>query len=374
MTTDKSALPAGAVRLHALDGVRAGALLLGVVLHATMSWFPGPQVWLVEDSDSSAVASATFFVIHMLRMLTFFLIAGFVARMSFERRGAASFFKDRLVRIGVPLVAGWPILFIALMAAGGLLQMAWNSLALATLPLMHLWFLYLLVLFYALLALLHPLLARLDRLARRLAHPGAIVVLAAPLCLCLYLHPYWMMWFGIPTPDRSLIPYLAALVGYGSAFLFGWLMARQPQVLAQWQRRWPLYLALALGCTLTCIAQVGTTPLLMPAPQGAAKLVYAACYSLGAWSWALALIGLAQRYLDAHSPVRRYLADASYWIYLVHLPLVVWLQSLAARLQWSWAVELPLLLLVAFALMLATYALFVRGTFVGVILNGRKKA
>ena len=71
----------------------------------TMSFFPGPQVWLVKDSESSVVLSVMFFVIHMLRMLTFFLIAGFVARMSFERLGAGSFFKDRLRRIGIVALA-----------------------------------------------------------------------------------------------------------------------------------------------------------------------------------------------------------------------------------------------------------------------------
>lgn len=374
MTTDKLPLAAGAARLHALDAVRAFALLLGVVLHATMSWFPGPQVWLVKDSDSSMLPSVTFFVIHMLRMLTFFLIAGFVARLSFDRLGASSFFKDRLVRIGVPMLVGWPILFVAVMGAAGMLGWAWPNLSLATLPLMHLWFLYLLSLFYMMLALLHPLLARLDWMARLLAHPVAVVLLAAPLCLSLYFQPYWVMWFGIPTPDRSLVPNLPAVVGYGSAFVFGWLIQRQPDVLALWKRRWPLHLALALACTAACLTQVGATPLLMPAPQGSRKLIYAASYSLGAWTWALALVGMAQHYLNAQSATRRYLADASYWIYLVHLPLVVALQSLAARVSWPWAIELSLLLLVAFALMLAAYAVFVRRTFLGAILNGRKKA
>jgi peptidoglycan/LPS O-acetylase OafA/YrhL len=373
MTTDKHPLAADAARLHALDTVRAVALLLGVVLHATMSWFPGPQVWLVKDGDGSVLASSAFFLIHMPRMLTFFLIAGLVARLSFDRLGAARFFRDRLMRIGLPLVLFWPILFVALMGAAGMLRMAWGTVTFATFPLMHLWFLYLLAIFYAALALLHPLLARLGAVARVLRHPGALVPLAAPLALCLYLHPYWVMWFGIPTPDRSLTPNLAATVGYGMAFLFGWLMQGRLDVLELWARRWPLYLALALACTAACLHQVGAAPLLMPAPQGSAKLLYAACYSLGSWSWALALIGLAQRCLNGHSPVRRYLADASYWIYLVHLPLVVYLQSLFARVAWPWALELALLLALAFALMLVTYALFVRRTFVGVLLNGRKK-
>lgn len=377
MQTDKQTLTAGQTRLHSLDAVRAWALLLGVVLHATMSFFPGPQVWLVKDSESSVVLSVLFFVIHMLRMLTFFLIAGFVARISFERLGAGSFFKDRLRRIGLPLVIGWPILFVALMAAAGLLGRG-GSLSLAQFPLIHLWFLYLLGIFYVALALLQPVLSRTGAMAGRLAtilrQPWATILLAAPLCLALYLQPYWVMWFGIPTPDRSFIPNLPAVIAYGGAFAFGWLVQQRADVLDMWARRWVFNLALALACTLFCLVQVGPTPLLMPVPQGHFKQVYAAGYSLGAWSWALALVGMAQRFLNRPNKPMRYLADASYWIYLVHLPLVVALQSMIAPLAWHWTVKFLLMLAAAFAAMLATYALLVRRTVVGVVLNGRTKS
>ena len=32
-------------RLHGIDAIRGLALTLGVVLHATMSFFPGPGIW-----------------------------------------------------------------------------------------------------------------------------------------------------------------------------------------------------------------------------------------------------------------------------------------------------------------------------------------
>ncbi|PWF55316.1 acyltransferase family protein [Massilia glaciei] len=376
MQTDKYTLAGGQTRLHALDAVRAFALLLGVVLHATMSFFPGPRLWLVDDSEGSVLLSATFFVIHMLRMTTFFLVAGFVARLSFDNLGAAAFFKDRLRRIGVPLVVGWPILFVALMAAAGMPATAIDGVTFAYFPLIHLWFLYLLALSYMAIALVHPLLALsgANRIARLLLRPWAVVPLAAPLCLSLYLHPYWMMWFGIPTPDHGWLPNLPAIAGYGVAFAFGWLAQRQREALGIWKRHWIFNLLLACGCTAFCLFQAGAAPLLMPVPQGSMKLAYAASYSLGAWSWALALIGMAQRFLSAYGRVRRYLADASYWIYLVHLPLVVLLQGMVAQLAWHWSAKFAVILAAAFPLMLGSYSLFVRRTVVGAILNGRKRA
>lgn len=399
MQTDKQTLAADPARLHSLDAVRAFALLLGVVLHATLSFFPGQRVWLVDDVSHSDAMSVLFFVIHMLRMLTFFLLAGFVARMSFHKMGAAPFFRDRARRIGIPLLAGWPLLFVgivvatiigAVIANGGKMPTEKpppTGFGLREFPLTHLWFLYFLVLFYVCLAALRPVANLLDRQGKAgwlrhgvdrvvgfLLRQWAPLLLAAPLCLALYLQPYWLMWFGIPTPDHGFVPIPSSFVAYGGAFLLGWLAQRQAGVLALWKRRWLAHTLLAIGMTVACLVMAGTAPVLMPVPQGTLKLAFAACYSIGSWSWAFALLGMALRFMDGYSALRRYLADASYWIYLVHLPLVVLLQALVSQWSWPWFVKFPLLLAVAFVLMLASYAWLVRGTWIGVVLNGRRKA
>lgn len=52
-------------RLHGLDAVRGFALLLGVLLHASMSWLPGAQYfWTAHDSDPSIALSLAFYVPH----------------------------------------------------------------------------------------------------------------------------------------------------------------------------------------------------------------------------------------------------------------------------------------------------------------------
>ena len=94
-------------RLHALDAVRAGALLLGIVLHATMSFF---FVVPARDVSQSTTLAVTFFVIHTFRMTLFFVIAGFFGRLLLQRRGVRAFVKDRARRVLVPLTAGWVIL------------------------------------------------------------------------------------------------------------------------------------------------------------------------------------------------------------------------------------------------------------------------
>src|SRR5437762_12443940 len=107
----------GLNRLHGLDAVRGYALMLGVIFHATMSFIPGHQIWVVADTERTPVLGAVFFVAHIFRMTTFFLIAGFFAHMAFHKRGARSFIVDRLKRIALPLVVGWPILFAGILLA-----------------------------------------------------------------------------------------------------------------------------------------------------------------------------------------------------------------------------------------------------------------
>jgi glucan biosynthesis protein C len=134
-----------------------------------------------------------------------------------------------------------------------------------------------------------------------------------------------------------------------------------------------LHLAVAVLATIGCLLQVGLAPKLVPATREIADIAYAIAYAVAAWSWTFAIVGLGLRFLSGHSPLRRYLADASYWIYIAHLPLVMALQVVMSRVAWPWAAELALVLVATLAILLPSYDLLVRNTFVGSWLNGRRK-
>lgn len=385
---------AGSERMHGLDAVRGYALLLGIIFHASASFLPGPQVWIVADNDHSSVLSGVFFVSHIFRMTTFFLIAGFFAHMTFHRRGAKGFILDRLKRIGLPLVIFWPLMITGIMLAAGFAVYQATGVFPAkpppappappgAFPLTHLWFLYVLLLLYVATLAVRALFTVLDRSGAMrgridravggiLRSPLAPVVLALPPATALYLFPGWLMWFGIPTPDSNLVPNAPAALTFFMAFALGWLVHRQPALLEVWRRRWQLNLAAAAAFTIACLAMVGLTPVIVPAPQNANKLAYATCYAIAVWTWTFAVIGLALRFLSSHSTTRRYIADSSYWLYLIHLPLVMALQAWVSRLEWPWEVKFIVILVAAFALMFASYQVLVRHTFLGGWLNGRR--
>ena len=136
-------------RLHALDAVRAFALLAGIVLHATISFLPilSDMLGLEMDRSVSPIPQAIYYVIHIFRMATFYFIAGFFAHMVFHRKGFRAFFLDRAKRILVPLLVGWitigPLIFLILI--WGTKHISTETIPAQRLPqfdfpLFHLWF------------------------------------------------------------------------------------------------------------------------------------------------------------------------------------------------------------------------------------------
>ncbi|QPF92938.1 acyltransferase family protein [Bradyrhizobium commune] len=386
-------------RLHALDAVRGFALLLGIVLHATLSFVPSPtRIWIIQDTHQSLALALLFFTIHVFRMTTFFLMAGFFARMSLQRRGSLGFVTDRLQRIALPLVVGWPILFALIFLIvtwasffpnGGRVPGArtWPP-VLPNFPLTHLWFLYVLLELYVAMFLLRgaivwldtsgALRSLLDRLfARIMRNPLAPLIPAIPIGIAFGLDQRWVTVFGVRTPDQSLVTNAQAWIGFGTAFAVGWFLHRQVDLLRLLERRWLAHLLLAIGLILISFVLVGV---MFPAP-GAPKppfsfatlrLVSVVLYAPAIWIATFAVIGLALRFMSGFSPARRYLADASYWLYLIHLPIVMALQVALSQLDWPGLVKFAIILLVAIPPMLASYHLLVRFTFIGVILNGRR--
>lgn len=364
--------------------MRGFALICGVAIHASLSFVPGQPVWLIVDAERDVALSVLFFVFHVFRMTTFFMIAGFFGRLLLERRGATGFVRDRLARVAAPLVVFWCLLFpVMLLLVRWASGVAGGRLPTITTPgsggyLLHLWFLWMLLLFYAA-ALVVRAGARsmrigwVDRLVRWLVRQPLPLVPALPTFAAFMLTPEWLGWFGVPTPEGSLLPNASAVVSYGTAFAFGWLLQRQPEQSRAWGRNWPVHLTVAVATVTACLMMLGPVPVDAPEPDLLRKLACAACYAVAMWSLSFAVIGLAVRFASGRSAWRRYLADASYWIYLLHLPLVMALQVLISHVRWPALLKYGLVLGGALAVLLVSYQLLVRGTWIGAWLNGRRR-
>ena len=379
-------------RLHALDAVRGFALLLGVAFHAALSFMPGwpPGIWAMNDNSPSQFLSDAAFVTHIFRMSLFFFIAGYFGRLLYQKLGASAFWANRGKRIAIPLIAGWVVLFpligyiwvtgVTKVFGGNPPPMPEMPKTPGAFPLTHLWFLYQLLLTYVAFLSVRAIVARLDPAQKlrtlvdkavtfSIRSMAGVFTLGLPLAAALMSLPLWFYWQGIPTPDQSLIPQVPASVGFGTAFVVGWLVHRSSDALAAIAQRWIPNLVIAIIATGWLLHTMHAQPMAAP---GLTKSLYALVFGVAVWGWVLGLTGAALRFLSNYSAARRYIADASYWIYLAHLPVVVAFQVWVGHWPMHWGVKYPLILIASFAILFASYHYLVRPTFIGQLLNGRK--
>ena len=108
-------------RRHDLDALRAGAMLLGIVLHAALA-YTGIPIWPTVD-DAWPPFMAINNIIHGFRMPLFFLLSGFFTAMLWKRRGLGGLLIHRVKRILLPLVVGMftiiPLTWVAIVISDG---------------------------------------------------------------------------------------------------------------------------------------------------------------------------------------------------------------------------------------------------------------
>jgi glucan biosynthesis protein C len=369
------------VRHPSLDAARAAAMLLGVFFHGAISFMATPLGWAVQDRSTHVGVDAFTWICHAFRMPVFFLLSGFFSRLIVEKRGVDAFFRQRLKRLALPFLLFWPPLGAALLFLwrwGRSLpgQPAMRGLALdvptdrVVLSPAHLWFLYYLLM----LAVVAAVLARwrapawIDRL--RFATPVAVAgVLTA------------MPSLEISTPV-TFLPKWPVLAFYGLFFFQGWLLHRQPERIPGYGRLLWLRGLAAVGL-LAALAPLAERVRRAQADgdwahraQALGELHVLGALLLAAFSWVMVglFLGLFVRFMRRERPWVAWLSDAAYWVYLAHLPVCVLLQVWLAPRDWPGAFKYALVCAGTLAFCLGSYALAVRRTWIGRLLNGPRPA
>ncbi len=342
-------------------------MLLGVFFHAAISFMETPLGWAVQDRSTHLGVDAFAWLVHAFRMPVFFLLSGYFSRLLVEKRGVDGFLKQRLLRLGVPFLIFWPLVAGALFplwrwgrslpeqpsVRGTPFEVPLDRLVLSP---AHLWFLYYLL-----------LLALAAWAVARFRAPGWIDRLRhlAPLALAGIL--LGMRPLDIETP-LTFVPSPLILAFYGVYFFLGWLLHRQPERVAGYGGRlWLRALAAAvlLAALVPLLDRLGRTRSLGEWHALGALL-------LGFFSWVTVglFLGIFVRFLSSERPWVAWLSDSAYWTYLVHLPVCVLLQVWLAPKVWPGPLKYALVSLGALAFCLGTYAVAVRPTWLGRLLNG----
>jgi len=382
-------LPHREERLHALDNLRAVAMLLGIVLHAALSFMTLPIPWIARDVSRSFGFDAMVGLIHGFRMQLFFFLAGFFSHLLWQRLGVNAFLRQRWQRIGVPFLLGMVTLVPAIIIVWGWAEQRadprparqqYGQLTIFSIPTGHLWFLELLLILYGGAALVAwvGLKAKLEAWLPRLdaafdwciARSWKPLLLVPPSILCLWTGP---MLGEVDQAGLRLLPASRAIAYYGLFFVVGWWLHRrrhQLDVLRNWV--W-LGFALALVGYLT-LGACFVSPIKPADPRYVSiRLIGLTGAALYAWAMTFAVTGWFLRFASQQRPWIRYLADASYWCYLLHLPLVLWLQVMVAKWAANGWLKFAFILAVNVVVLLITYHWCVRYTWIGRVLNGPRE-
>jgi glucans biosynthesis protein C len=360
-----------------LDNLRALLMLAGVLFHAALAYSPIAQPFFpTADRQHSVWVDLPIWFVHLFRMPVFFLIAGFFCALLVEKRGIYGMLAERARRIALVFVLFWPLNYLALKwsteyaaltvhqpspvlaflrdaavesqspaARSAVGQM--ESLAFPPTT-SHLWFLYYLMLFY----LLHWCALRLEvnKLTKWMGGLSAGVWIGV---MPLLLSPA-LAFVPAPHPaPESFLPQFWAISFYGFFFALGsaWYSGQSShaQLIAKLARHATKLLAgsvLLYGVFLLLLDQ-------QTSGRTTAQLIaYAMKPERFAWHWPIAIcesyislwmsivcLSFAKRFLQRSSQWLRTIAHASYWSYLIHLPVLFVIQYQLMDLGWHWLLK-----------------------------------
>ena len=353
---------ASMTRFHELDALRAFAMLLGVVLHASL--FLVTKDWPIVGKEISPDLPYDDIVlaIHGFRMPVFFLLSGFFTAMLWQRRGAGSLIAHRLKRVGLPLLIGAftiiPIhVYLILMLTEADLTLAgviWIFLLSWLDNLHHLWFLWVLL-------ILVGIFVGLSSAGAKFTHRYFWWLL-----IPLVIVPQLMMVEDTWGADTSSTVFINPVVlGYYLCFfIFGTFMYQTDLKHSSWWT-WALIALIPVFYVGLHFEFVSKEPW--------AEMASAVLQVAYAWTACFGLMGLFKIVASTERKWIRYLSDASYWIYLCHLALIFPAQALATKLDLNLHLEVLLIIVAAPAILLIIYHFGVRYTWIGTMLNGPRE-
>lgn len=351
-------------------------MLLGIVLHAAGSYnnLPAGELWPYKSEEVHVIYSVIINLIHSFRMQVFFLVAGLFAAMLIGKRGSAAFLKNRSQRVLLPLLVFAPPIIVCCnwLYAYGAELMALRGVDIEftqSVRLYHLWFLYYLY-FYVLVAIpLQWVLTRFFVSGRNVAVAKCLPwALGLAVALVHWVNGSYMLEapVGLNVINATFFQYLLF-------FVVGMVAYHLRNAFFDSLERWGRLLSFTLVLLTMFVASVAFNAT-QNKDEPDALVWYGALflglyYSFVCWF----VLAIYKRLCDHFSRVARYLSEASYWVYLVHLPITVALPMLIESWPLHHGLKFGLVLLVAFVVSLVTFHLVVRSTSIGWLLNGRRR-
>ncbi|MCA9137423.1 MAG: acyltransferase family protein [Planctomycetales bacterium] len=241
---------------------------------------------------------------------------------------------------------------------------------------MHLWFLWFLCWLIAAF-LMYPAFAkafRIQKLPKWLVCSPVSLLWLIPLTML----PQSYMSPGSFGPDSSigLLPIPSVLAYYAVFFFFGVIYWDVDDSDGRLGRGWMFSLPVAMLIVFPIGFDLVTGTFgVISSPKDPALRSLATNFlqALFVWLMTFGSIGMFGHLLHRESRTLRYISDSSYWLYLIHLPLVLLAQWFVKEIPVPAFVKFTGITIVVSAFLLLTYEYGVRYTLIGRILNGPRQ-
>lgn len=373
-------------RIHSLDSLRAVMMLLGIVIHASNTYAVTDLKtagWPIKDPHSvSLLNDIISLFVHSFRMQIFFMVAGFFGAMLFYERKPGEMLKNRVVRIVFPFLVFLPFLRPAMIFAfnytGAVLQGSVDPISvglsyfsgihtLIPTKTNHLWFLYYLTIITFVSSGLGLVLKKMPYISNYISNTFSRIIQRPILRVVIFAFMTTVIYLVMGTYDvetsNSFILNFNTLIYYFSFYMVGWVLFKSKHLLymiMQYDK-----LSIVAGIILFSSYTYG-----MLQHFSYEKIII--IKSLMIWFLIFGITGLFIRYGSKYSYKMRYISDASYWVYLVHLPIAVLIPSFIIDLPLHATFKFFLVCIITIILCFVSYHYLVRATFIGKLLNGRK--
>lgn len=322
-------------------------MLLGIVLHAAMVYAVDP--WRVHDPSGGPFFTWLVLAIHSFRMPAFFFIAGFFTAMGMDRLDPASYAHRRLQRLLVPFLATLLTFNLAERYIVAKLDPANTHGASGLVGIGHLWFLLDLAIMTCLAILTmqrrSPMARTLEAAGSRLRHSGSLLAtLAAATAGVVLATALFRGAVGADSLEIVGIVDFERLLGYTPHFIGGMLVYRCATLRRAFESISPLWFVPAVGLHLWLTLDPGI------AGRWSVRVIAQAGLS---WLAVAASLSFFRRVFSKAGQLTRWLADASYPIYLSHYLFVVAIGAMMIRTDWPVAMKFLVLLTTATVLALS---------------------
>ena len=170
-------------------------------------------------------------------------------------------------------------------------------------------------------------------------------------------------------PLPSVLLYYAVFFGFGALFFDAHYTDSSPEQHAQ--RSSPSgvlgLIMMAAGCLV-----LYPSWLYLSKQVSGPRTVIVLIESTYTWLMIFASIRIFACWFSRPSALLRYLSDASYWMYLIHIPLIFFVQYWIAPFAINPWIKLPIVCVLTGLILMISYHVLVRSTPIGWFLNGRR--